>query len=253
MGRHTVFGFQLERTEESLTAHGGLAVLAEFTHRLGVCGLTDRYRPSPGSNRGYAPSVFVHRLMLQAEGQRLEDLRELTREDGLLRLLDRAVIPDPDTVGDWLRRMGNPQTGHAGLLGLGQVRDALTVRILRRDGHETATLDADATLVVGEQRTAQWSDTGVCGDTPLLGFLWETPVSRRGACHGSAATRTGTVTSADPTPRSGARRDPPITSRACARIPFPGRCHQNVFLLSFFPSHKLDQGLSLSLRSHQGT
>jgi len=96
-------------------------------------------------------------LMLQAGGQRLEDLRELTREAGLLRLLDRAVIPDPDTVGDWLRRMGDPQTGHAGLVGLGQVRDALTARRLRRDGHETDTLDADATLVVGEKRDAQWS------------------------------------------------------------------------------------------------
>ena len=55
MGRHTVFGFKLERTEETVTAHGGLALLAEFKHGLGVCGLTDRYLPGPGSNRGYAP------------------------------------------------------------------------------------------------------------------------------------------------------------------------------------------------------
>jgi hypothetical protein len=73
MGRQTVFGFQLDRTEEPLTAHGGLALLAEFNHGLGVCGLTDRYLPGPGSNRGYAPSVFVDRLilMLQAGGQSL--------------------------------------------------------------------------------------------------------------------------------------------------------------------------------------
>jgi len=178
MGRQTVFGFQLDRTEEPLTAHGGLALLAEFNHGLGVCGLTDRYLPGSGSNRGYAPSVFVDRLilMLQAGGQSLEDLRTLTREAGLLRLLDRAVVPDPDTMGDWLRRMGDPQTGQAGLVGLGQVRDALTARLLRRDGHETYTLDADATLVVGEKRDAQWSYKGVRGYMPLRGFLWETPV-----------------------------------------------------------------------------
>jgi len=64
MGRQTVLGFTLERTEETLTAHGGLALLAEFNHGLGVCGLTDRYLPGPGSNRGYAPSVFVDRLIL---------------------------------------------------------------------------------------------------------------------------------------------------------------------------------------------
>lgn len=178
MGRQTVFGFKLERTEETLTAHGGLALLAEFNHGLGVCGLTDRYLPGPGSNRGYAPSVFVDRLilMLQAGGQSLEDLRELRREAGLRRLLDREVIPDPDTLGDWLRRMGDPQTGHAGLVGLGQVRDALTARILRRDGHTPYTLDADATLVEGEKRDAHWSYKGVRGYLPLLGFLVETPV-----------------------------------------------------------------------------
>ena len=177
MVRQTVFGFKLERTEETLTAHGGLALLAEFNHGLGVRGLADRYLPGPGSNRGYAPSVFVDRLilMLQAGGRSLEDLRELRREAGLLRLLGRDVIPDPDTVGDWLRRMG-AQTGQAGLVGLGQVRDALNARLLRRDGHTTYTLDADATLVVGEKRDAHWSYLGVRGYMPMLGFLWETPV-----------------------------------------------------------------------------
>ena len=123
MVRQTVLPFKLERTDETLTAHGGLALLAEFNHGLGLCGLTDRYLPGPGSNRGYAPSVFVDRLvlMLPAGGRSLEDVRELTREAGLLRRLGREVIPDPDTVGDWLRRMG-AQTGQAGLVGLGQVR-----------------------------------------------------------------------------------------------------------------------------------
>jgi Transposase DDE domain group 1 len=177
MVRQTVLPFKLERTDETLTAHGGLALLAEFNHGLGLCGLTDRYLPGPGSNRGYAPSVFVDRLilMLPAGGRSLEDLRELTREAGLLRLLGREVIPDPDTVGDWLRRMG-AQTGQAGLVGLGQVRDALNARLLRRDGHETYTLDADATLVVGEKRDAHWSDKGVRGYMPMLGFLFETPL-----------------------------------------------------------------------------
>ena len=42
MVRQTVFGFKLERTEEPLTAHGGLALVAEFNHGLGLCGLVDR-------------------------------------------------------------------------------------------------------------------------------------------------------------------------------------------------------------------
>jgi hypothetical protein len=115
-------------------------------------------------------------LLLQAVGQTLEDLRELEREAALLALLGHDTLPDPDTVGDWLRRMGDPQTGQAGLAGLGQVRDTLTVRLLRRDGVTNYTLDVDATLIEADKRDAQWSYQGVKGYMPLLGFLFETPV-----------------------------------------------------------------------------
>jgi hypothetical protein len=37
-------------------------------------------------------------------------------------------------------------------------------------------LDADATLIEGEKRDAQWSDQGGRGDLPRQGFLFETPV-----------------------------------------------------------------------------
>ena len=52
MVRQTVLPFKLERTEEILTAHGGLALLAEFNHGLGLRALVDRYVPGSGSNRG---------------------------------------------------------------------------------------------------------------------------------------------------------------------------------------------------------
>ncbi|HWQ69122.1 MAG TPA: IS1380 family transposase [Patescibacteria group bacterium] len=178
MIRQTVLPFKLERTDDTLTAHGGLALLAEYTHALGLQALADRVLPQPRSHRGYAPSVFVETiiLLLQAGGRTLEDLRELTREEALLTLLGQEAIPDPDTVGDWLRRMGDPQTGQAGLHGLGQVRDALTARLLRRDGVTEYTLDVDATLIEAEKREAQWSYQGVKGYMPLLGFLFETPI-----------------------------------------------------------------------------
>jgi hypothetical protein len=178
MIRQTVLPFKLERTDETLTAHGGLALLAEYNHGLGLRTLADHHLPAPGSHRGYTPSVFVDTLvlLLQAGGRTLEDLRELARETALLSLLDHDVLPDPDTVGDWLRRMGDPQTGQAGLDGLGHVRDTLTARLLRRDGITDYTLDVDATLIEAEKREAQWSYQGVKGYMPLLGFLFETPI-----------------------------------------------------------------------------
>ena len=42
----------------------------------------------------------------------------MRREVGLMRLLGRAALPDPDTLGNWRRRMGDPQTEQAGFVGL---------------------------------------------------------------------------------------------------------------------------------------
>jgi len=186
MIRQSVLDFKIERTKEQLTAHGGLALLAEYNHGMGLRQLSDQHLPAPGSHRGYAPSAFVESLilMLQAGGQSLEDLRELEQEAALtfvslsrtMKLVGRDLLPDPDTVRDWLRRMGDPQTDQAGLQGLGQVRDLLNQRLLRHDGITEYTLDADAMQIEGEKREATWTYQGVKGYMPLLGFLFETPV-----------------------------------------------------------------------------
>ena len=55
----TVLSFQLARTDESLTAQGGLALFGEYLHGFGVGALIDRELPSPGSAAGYGPSVHV--------------------------------------------------------------------------------------------------------------------------------------------------------------------------------------------------
>jgi hypothetical protein len=175
MIQQTVFGFKIEKSEDSLTAHGGLALLAEYNHGMGLRDLADRYLPGSGSNRGYAASSFVDSLvlLLQAGGRRLEDLRELRRESPLLKLVGRDEIPDSDTVGDWLRRMGDPKTGQAGLGGLGTVRDILTQRLLRRDERKDYTLDVDAMQVEGEKQDAKFTYQGVKGYMPMLGYLFE--------------------------------------------------------------------------------
>ena len=58
MIRQTVLDFKIERTEEQLTAHGGLALLAEYNHGLGLRQLSNQVLPAPGSNRGYAPCAI---------------------------------------------------------------------------------------------------------------------------------------------------------------------------------------------------
>ena len=178
MIQQTVFPFKIETTRERLTAHGGLALMAEFNHGIGLRELADRYLPPPGSNRGFDPSVMVDSLvlMLQGGGRSLEDLRELKSEEGLMKLLGRDEIPEPDTVGDWLRRMGDSKRRYPGLKGLDRVRDEINRRILKRDGIKEYTLDADATEIIGEKADALFTYNGNKGYMPMLGFLYETPV-----------------------------------------------------------------------------
>ncbi len=178
MIQQTIFSFKIETTKERLTAFGGLALMAEFNHGIGLRELTDQYLPGPGSNRGFDPSVFVDTvvLMLQGGGRSLEDLRELKNEEGLMKLIGRDEVPEADTVGDWLRRMGDPKTGQAGLKGLDRVRDKINGRILKRDGIKEYTLDADATEIIGEKDDALFTYNGNKGYMPVAGFLYETPV-----------------------------------------------------------------------------
>jgi hypothetical protein len=178
MIQQTIFPFKIETTKERLTAHGGLGLMAEFNHGIGLRELTDQYVPGPGSNRGFAPSEIVDTvvLMLQGGGRSLEDLRELKNEEGLMKLIGRDEIPEPGTVGDWLRRMGDPKTGQLGLEGLDRVRDKINERVLKKDGIKEYTLDADATEIVGEKVDALFTYNGNKGYMPMLGFLYENPV-----------------------------------------------------------------------------
>ena len=82
MIQQTIFPFKLKLPREGLTAYGGLALMAEFNHGIGLRELTDKYLPRPQSNRGYAPSVFVDTmiLMLEGGGRSLEDIRERDKQ-----------------------------------------------------------------------------------------------------------------------------------------------------------------------------
>jgi hypothetical protein len=178
MIQQTIFPFKIAMTRERLTAHGGLALMAEFNHGIGLRELTDRYLPGPRSNRGFDPSEIVDAvvLMLQGGGRSLEDLRELKNEEGLMNLIGRDEIPEPDTVGDWLRRMGDPKSGQLGLEGLDRVRDQINERVLKKDGIKEYTLDADATEIVGEKADALFTYNGNRGYMPMLGFLYDNAV-----------------------------------------------------------------------------
>jgi hypothetical protein len=69
--------------------------------------------------------------------------------------------------------MGSSQTQQVGLRGLGQVRDMLNHRMMKRDKTEVYTLDADATGIVAEKADAFYTYKGDKGYMPMLGLLYE--------------------------------------------------------------------------------
>ena len=169
---------KLERTEEALTGQGGFLAYGEYLNGMKVRERVERHLPAPGSNRGFSPGVFVQSLvsLLTLGGQTLSDLRELEREKGLLALLGQTVIPDEDTVGQWLRRMGDPAKEQKGLVGLGKVRDEVNQEILSRDGVKDYTLDLDASFVEADKESARYSYLNEKGYMPMMGAFYETPV-----------------------------------------------------------------------------
>ena len=175
MIQETIFPFKLGLTKEVLTARSGLALFAEYNHGIGLRELVDKHLPQPGSNRGFKPSVFVNSmvLMLQGGGRSFEDLRELKSDEGLMKLIDYSNIPNPDTAGDWMRRMGDISKGQIGLKGLGIVRDVINQRIMKKDKTGKYTLDVDATKILAEKDSAKFTYTGEQGYMPMLGFIYE--------------------------------------------------------------------------------
>ena len=181
----TVLPFKLAATDESLTAHGGLALFGEYLRAMGVCALIDHELPSPGSAAGYDPSVHVLPLvlMLAGGGRMLEDLRVLRNDAGLRSLLQLDDMPSSDATGDWLRRMGAQESGaqeSAGLAGLQRVNRSVFRRLLRQDDHASYTLDilgsiarGPATQIVAEKREAHYTYKGEKGYMPMVGHIAE--------------------------------------------------------------------------------
>ncbi|MDQ6702121.1 MAG: IS1380 family transposase, partial [Pseudomonadota bacterium] len=64
----TVLPFKLAASDESLSAHGGLALLGEYLRAMGIRGLIDHELPGPSSAAGYSPSVHVLPLVLMLAG-----------------------------------------------------------------------------------------------------------------------------------------------------------------------------------------
>ena len=123
--------------------------------------------PPLEATEGFKPSVFVNSLvlLLTAGGGCLDDLRELKNEKELLGITGIKIIPEPGTVGDWLRRTDIEE--------LNSINSSVIKKIIEKEDIVEYTLDIDATEITAEKRECMYTYKNNKGYMPMLGFLFE--------------------------------------------------------------------------------
>jgi hypothetical protein len=131
---------EIAASTQRLTSHAGLVLVRELAGRLGAGGLLDRVRVKK-RGRGYSPAQAILGLceMLIAGGECLDDVA-LLRADSAQELLRGQGLPEPTTLGRFLRRFS---LGH--IAQLNRALDELFARVHPLLDRETVTLDLDAT------------------------------------------------------------------------------------------------------------
>jgi len=168
-GLMNIVPYQVEKTNDLLTANAGLVCLAELLKKINFNRLTDGYFPAPASNRGFPASRFVNAFMLMHHkgGSCLDDIVLVKQDEALCKLLGMCHLPEADSAGDWLRRMGQTGTLACSKLLSDSVKPAL-------GNCRAVTLDIDATLTASENKNAKWTYKKCKGYMPMVGTIAET-------------------------------------------------------------------------------
>lgn len=182
-GRQGILPFVIEAGErDDVTARAGLPLVVETLRALGVEEVAAAELPEPQRRRGFTPGQKLEALvtLLAAGGDRVEDIRVLSEDRGLGRLLGGA-LPSPDTLLDFLGQFHDPACWaerppakkayvppeSPGLRGLDRVLQALVARGADRTTTR-ATIDHDGTIVEAHKREAQIAYEGTRGYQPLV-------------------------------------------------------------------------------------
>lgn len=167
---------------EAVTAHAGLPLVVEAARAVRLEEVVEAKLNVAKRQRGFSETEKLEALLLLVAGggDRIEDIRILAEDQGLVRLLDRE-LPSPDALLDFLCAFDAPQVWEqrpedekswvppesAPLVGLGEVNRALVARAAQRQT-TTATIDHDGTIIEAHKRDAVVAYEGTRGYQPLV-------------------------------------------------------------------------------------
>jgi hypothetical protein len=127
--------------------------------------------PAPESNRAIAHANYFKTLILMMhEGSfHLDHVKNIADDKALCTLLELENIPRPSSLGGWLRRMG----GEAKFSDYWHDINKTTLAAALHQCKEV-TLDIDATEVIANKQSAEWTYKKNKGFMPMVGHIAET-------------------------------------------------------------------------------
>lgn len=96
----------IEKSERPITSKSGLYLLDFLLDQIDFNRSANRIFGAPGSNRGFAASVYLRTMIhMIADGAlALDDVKGFQDDEGFKRVLNDPTIPSSDAIGDWLYR-----------------------------------------------------------------------------------------------------------------------------------------------------
>jgi len=181
--RQGILSFAMQHGHgEEVTAHAGLPLVVEAARAVRLDEVVEEKLRVAKRQRGFSEVDKLEALLLliAAGGDRLEDIRILREDRGLVRLLDRE-LPSPDALLDFLTAFDDPTVWEqrpadekswvppetAPLAALFEVNRELVGRAARPDS-TTATIDHDGTIIEAHKRDARIAYEGTRGYQPLV-------------------------------------------------------------------------------------
>jgi hypothetical protein len=182
-GRQGILPFVLVQAErDDVTARAGLPLVVETMRAMGVDELAAKELPEPKRERGFAPEQKLEAIvtLIAAGGDRMEDVRVLSEDKGLEKLLG-APFPSPDALLDFIGQFHDPKCFEdrppdkkawvppesEALRALGAVNRELVARGADRSVTQ-ATIDHDGTIIEAHKRDAKVAYEGTRGFQPLV-------------------------------------------------------------------------------------
>lgn len=167
---------------EEVTGRIGLTLVIEALRALGVDEVVDRRLKLAKRRRGFSEYAKLEALVLliAAGGERVEDIRVLSEDKGLLRLLGGA-LPSPDALLDMLNSFDDPKVWEAKpadelswvppetppLVALFEINREVVQRAAAAEA-SVATIDHDGTVIEAHKREARVAYEGTRGYQPLV-------------------------------------------------------------------------------------